>query len=55
MDTQRLTSIYFDLTRGWHGFLLLYLAVAVFSPAGLKRGHARAALKSNARPRRRGL
>ena len=40
MNTQRLTSTYYDWTHGWHGFLLLYLLIAVFSLAGLKRGHA---------------
>ena len=40
MNTQRLTSTYYDLTHGWRGFLLLYLLIAVFSVVGLKRGRA---------------
>jgi type IV secretory pathway TraG/TraD family ATPase VirD4 len=40
MNTQRLTSIYYDLTHGWHGFLILYLLIAVFSLVGLKQGRA---------------
>jgi type IV secretory pathway TraG/TraD family ATPase VirD4 len=40
MNTQRLTSTYYDLTHGWHGFLLFYVLIAVFSLAGLKRGRA---------------
>jgi type IV secretory pathway TraG/TraD family ATPase VirD4 len=42
MNTQRLTSTYYDWTHGWHGFLVLYLAVAVFSIIGLRRGRASA-------------
>jgi type IV secretory pathway TraG/TraD family ATPase VirD4 len=40
MSTQRFTSAYYDLTHGWHGFVLLYVLIAVFSLAGLKRGRA---------------
>src|SRR5271170_1795952 len=40
MNTQRLTSTYYDWTHGWHGLFVLYLVVAVFSLAGLKRGRA---------------
>src|SRR5271166_3450003 len=40
MNTQRLVSEYYDLTHGWHGFLLFYILIAVFSLAGLKRGRA---------------
>jgi len=40
MNTQRLTSTYYDWTHGWHGFLILYLLIAVFSLVGLKRGRA---------------
>ena len=40
MNTQRLTSTYYDLAHGWHGFLLFYVLIAVFSLAGLKRGRA---------------
>jgi hypothetical protein len=40
MNTQRLASTYYDWTHGRHGFLLLYLLIAVFSLAGLKRGRA---------------
>ena len=40
MNTQRLTSTYYDWTHGWHGFLVAYLIIALFSLAGLKRGHA---------------
>jgi type IV secretory pathway TraG/TraD family ATPase VirD4 len=36
----RLTSTYYDLTHGWHGFLLLYILIAVFSLVGLKRARA---------------
>jgi hypothetical protein len=37
MNTQRLTSTYYDWTHGWHGFLILYLLIATFSIVGLKR------------------
>jgi hypothetical protein len=40
MNTQRLTSTYYDLTHGWHGFLLVYVLIAGFSLAGLKGGRA---------------
>jgi type IV secretory pathway TraG/TraD family ATPase VirD4 len=40
MNTQRLTSTYYDLTHGWHGFLVFYVLIAIFSLAGLKRAHA---------------
>ena len=40
MNTQRFTSAYYDLTHGWHGFVLLYVLIAVFSLAGLRRGRA---------------
>jgi hypothetical protein len=40
MITQRLTTASHDLTHGWHGFLLVYALIAVFSLAGLKRGRA---------------
>jgi type IV secretory pathway TraG/TraD family ATPase VirD4 len=40
MNTQRLTSTYYDLTHGWHGFVIIYLLIAVFSIVGLKRGRA---------------
>jgi hypothetical protein len=31
MNTQRLTSTYYDWTHGWHGFVIPCLLVAVFS------------------------
>ncbi len=31
---------YWDITHGWHGLVTLYLVVAAFSLAGLKRGQA---------------
>ena len=40
MNTQRLTSTFYDLTHGWHGLILFYVLIAVFSLAGLKRGRA---------------
>jgi type IV secretory pathway TraG/TraD family ATPase VirD4 len=40
MNTQRLTSTYYDWTHGWHGFLILYLLIAAFSLVGLKQGRA---------------
>jgi phosphotransferase system glucose/maltose/N-acetylglucosamine-specific IIC component len=40
MNTQRFTSTYYDLTHGWHGFLLFYVLIAAFSLVGLKRGRA---------------
>jgi type IV secretory pathway TraG/TraD family ATPase VirD4 len=40
MNTQRLTSTYYDLTHGWHGLVLFYVLIAVFSLAGLKRSRA---------------
>jgi type IV secretory pathway TraG/TraD family ATPase VirD4 len=40
MNTQRLTSTYYDLTHGWHGFVIIYLLITVFSLVGLKRGRA---------------
>ncbi|MEO7208588.1 MAG: hypothetical protein ABI145_17930 [Steroidobacteraceae bacterium] len=40
MNTQRLTSTYYDWTHGWHGFVILYLLISVFSLVGLKRGRA---------------
>lgn len=38
MNTQRLTSTYYDLTHGWHGLLFFYLLIAAFSLIGLKQG-----------------
>jgi hypothetical protein len=35
-----LESRYYDLTHGWHGIVMLYVLIAVFSLAGLKRGRA---------------
>jgi type IV secretory pathway TraG/TraD family ATPase VirD4 len=35
-----LESHYYDLTHGWHGIVMLYVLIAVFSLAGLKRGRA---------------
>jgi hypothetical protein len=35
-----LESCYHDLTHGWHGIVRLYVLIAVFSLAGLKRGRA---------------
>jgi hypothetical protein len=40
MNTQRLTSIYYDLTHGWYGLVLFYVLIAVFSLAGLERSRA---------------
>jgi type IV secretory pathway TraG/TraD family ATPase VirD4 len=40
MNTQRLTSAYHDWTHGWHGLLVMYVLIAVFSLAGLKRARA---------------
>jgi type IV secretory pathway TraG/TraD family ATPase VirD4 len=40
MNTQRLTSAYYDWTHGWHGLLVFYVLIAVFSLAGLKRARA---------------
>jgi hypothetical protein len=40
MNTHRLTSAYYDLTHGWHGFVVFYVLIAIFSLAGLKRAHA---------------
>jgi type IV secretory pathway TraG/TraD family ATPase VirD4 len=40
MNTQRLTSTYYDLTHGWHGLLIFYLLIAAFSLIGLKQGRA---------------
>jgi Type IV secretion-system coupling protein DNA-binding domain len=40
MNTHRLTSAYYDLTHGWHGFVMIYALIAIFSLAGLKRAHA---------------
>lgn len=40
MNTQRLTSTYYDLTHGWQGFVILYLLIAVFSIIGIKYGRA---------------
>jgi type IV secretory pathway TraG/TraD family ATPase VirD4 len=36
------TTTYYNLTHGWHGFVLAYGVIAVFSLAGLKRGQANA-------------
>src|ERR1022692_4723798 len=33
-------SRYYDLTHGWHGIVMLYVLIAVFSLAGLRRGRA---------------
>jgi type IV secretory pathway TraG/TraD family ATPase VirD4 len=33
-------SRFYDLTHGWHGIITVYLLIAVFSLAGLKRGRA---------------
>ena len=35
-----LESRYYDLTHGWHGIVMLYVLIAVFSLAGLRRGRA---------------
>jgi type IV secretory pathway TraG/TraD family ATPase VirD4 len=35
-----IVATYADLTHGSHGFILFYVLIAVFSLAGLKRGHA---------------
>ncbi len=35
-----LESRYYDLKHGWHGIVMLYVLIAVFSLAGLKRGRA---------------
>jgi len=35
-----LESRYYDLTHGWHGVVMLYVLIAVFSFAGLRRGRA---------------
>jgi type IV secretory pathway TraG/TraD family ATPase VirD4 len=35
-----LESRYYELTHGWHGILTLYVLIAVFSFAGLRRGRA---------------
>jgi type IV secretory pathway TraG/TraD family ATPase VirD4 len=40
MNTQRLTSTYYDWTHGWHGIVVFYVLIAVFSLAGLKRARA---------------
>jgi hypothetical protein len=31
---------YYDLTHGVHGFILAYVIIAVFQPAGMRRGRA---------------
>jgi hypothetical protein len=36
MNTQRLASTYFDLTHGWHGFVILYLLISIFSWSAVK-------------------
>jgi type IV secretory pathway TraG/TraD family ATPase VirD4 len=33
-------SRYYDLTHGWHGLIALYILIAMFSFAGLRRGRA---------------
>jgi type IV secretory pathway TraG/TraD family ATPase VirD4 len=35
-----LESRYYDLTHGWHGLIALYILIAMFSFAGLRRGRA---------------
>jgi hypothetical protein len=40
MRSQPFTSTFDIWTHGWHGFPILYLLVAAFSFAGLKRGRA---------------
>jgi cell division protein FtsB len=39
MNTQRFTSTFDIWTRGWHGFLVFYLAVTVFSIVGKELAH----------------
>lgn len=40
MNTQRLTSTYYDLTHGWQGFVIIYVLNLVFPRWPKKRGPA---------------
>lgn len=40
MNLTALEQHYYDYTHGLKGFLMVYGLVALFSIAGLKRGHA---------------
>jgi type IV secretory pathway TraG/TraD family ATPase VirD4 len=40
MNTQRVASAYYDLTHGWHGFVVFYVLIAIFSLAGMRRARA---------------
>ena len=40
LNTAVLQQHYYELTHGWKGFVVVYGLVAIFTIAGLKRGHA---------------